>query len=768
MTKFKYILIVAIAVFASACSTTKYLPAGQKLYNGGEVKIIDKDSLSKNDAKSLTSDLEGLLRPKPNTKILGLRYKLWIYFKTQTNKRRGLKQWLNKKFGEPPVLVSTVDMVKNSSVLQNRLQNKGFFNAQVSGDTISKKGSRVAKAVYIAQVGPAYHYRKIGFPTDFNDLDTAVAGTAKESLLKVGDRFDLDVIKDERVRIDAKLKEKGFFYFGPDYLIMRYDSTIANHQVDMFVTVKPTTPDQARWIYQIRDIYVYPRYNLRDTAVKLDSAERYRWYNVIDPRKTVRPFTFKNAVLLHPGEVYNRTEHNKSLNRFIELGPFRYVKNRFEDVTPDSAKLDVYYYLTQYKRKSLQAEILGRQTSANFNGTQFNLTFRNKNTFKGGELFQLQFFVSSDIQFGGRSNGYNVYQFGVKPSLSWPRFISPWDFKTDGAYIPRTILTTGYTLINRTKLYNLNSFNASWGYQWKPNLHKQHELNLLELTYVNAASVSDKYKDSIRDTRNPALKHVIDNQFTFGPSYSYTYTNTTEDYRINSFYYNGKISLSGNLFGIVSGADTLAGKVRKLFGTPFNQYVKLENEIRFYHKLGPGSKIATRLLVGVGIPYGNSTVMPYSQQFFIGGANSLRGFSARSLGPGAYNQPTDTPTGTQFLADQSGDIKIEANLEYRPKLFSIVEGALFVDAGNIWLMRGNPLQPSSAFGKDFIKQMAADVGAGLRFNLSVLVLRTDLAFPIIKPQLPAGQRVVINKIDFRSAEWRGQNLIFNLAIGYPF
>ncbi|MFD2145506.1 BamA/TamA family outer membrane protein [Mucilaginibacter antarcticus] len=221
--------------------------------------------------------------------------------------------------------------------------------------------------------------------------------------------------------------------------------------------------------------------------------------------------------------------------------------------------------------------------------------------------------------------------------------------------------------------------------------------------------------------------------------------------------------------GIITGADTLAGKVRTILGTPFNQYVKLDNDLRFYHRLGPaGSKIAARLLVGAGIPYGNSTVMPYSQQFFIGGANSLRGFSARSLGPGAFNPAPAQTSGTQYLADQSGDIRIEANLEYRPKLFSIVEGAVFADAGNIWLMRGNPLQPGSAFGKDFIKQMAADVGVGLRFNLTVLVLRTDLAFPVIKPSLPAGQRIVINQIDFRSAEWRGRNLIFNLAIGYPF
>lgn len=767
MARLRYILILFVFL-VSACSTTKYLAPGQKLYTGGEIKITDKANTTKSDAKALSAELKTLLRPQPNATILGLRVKLWIYDKTRTNKRRGLKHWLNTRFGEPPVLVSSVDLEKNSTVVKNVLQNEGYFLAEVNGDTVSKKKSKVAKAVYTTQTGPAYHFRKVVFPTDNDDLDTAITGTAKESLLKVGDRYDLDVIKNERIRIDARLKEKGFFYFGPDNLIMQYDSTIANHQVDLFVKVKPTTPDQARWIYTIRNIYVYPKYSIRDTSAKLDSALHYQWYNVIDPKKTVKPFIFTNTILLHPNDVYNRTQHNNSLHRFIELGPFSFVKNRFEDVTPDSPKLDIYYYLTQYKRKSLQAEILGRQTSANYNGTQVNLTFRNKNTFKGGELFAVTLFASSDIQFGARNNGYNVYQVGIKPSLSWPRFVGPFDFKTNNAFIPHTILTTGYTLINRTKLYTLNSFNASFGYQWKPTLHTQHDLNLLEITYVDAANVTKIYRDSITHTRNPALQHVIDNQFTFGPTYSYTFTNTTEDFRTNTFYYNGKLSLSGNIYGLITGADTLRGKVSKLFGTPFNQYVKLENEIRFYHKTGPNSKIATRLAVDVGLPYGNSTVMPYTQQFFIGGANSLRGFQARSLGPGVYNPPLSVTQGTQFLPDESGDIKIEANLEYRPKLFSIVEGALFVDAGNIWLLRSNPNIPGGTFGKNFINQLAADAGAGLRFNLSVLILRTDLAFPIIKPSLPAGQRIVINQIDFSSSQWRGQNLIFNLAIGYPF
>src|ERR1700761_7279576 len=186
MTRFRYILFILFAVFISACSTTKFLAPGQKLYTGAEVKITDKENTKKSEAKALSEELGALLRPQPNATILGLRYKLWIYDKTRTNKRRGLKHYLNTHLGEPPVLASTVDLVKNSSILQNRLQNEGYFLAQVNGDTVSKKNSKVAKAVYSVQTGPVYRYKQITFPTDKNDLDTAVAGTAAQSFLKVG------------------------------------------------------------------------------------------------------------------------------------------------------------------------------------------------------------------------------------------------------------------------------------------------------------------------------------------------------------------------------------------------------------------------------------------------------------------------------------------------------------------------------------------------------------------------------------------------------
>jgi outer membrane protein insertion porin family len=753
MKYIKYLLLFSIIL--NACSNTKYLPNGQKLYTGGQIKIADPNGdLTKKDAKAVSQELQGLLRPKPNSSILGLKVKLYIYNKTKTNKKKGLSHFLNTKFGEPPVLISEVDVDKNSEVLQSRLQNEGYFQAQVSGDTLSK--GKTAQAIYTAQPGPNYTIRKIMFPAEKDDLDTAITRTAKQTLLIAGNNYNLDVIKNERIRIDAHLKEKGFYYFAPEDLIMRVDSTVTNHQVDIYIKVKDATPDQARRIYKINNIYVYPHYTLKDTSLKLDSAVKYRWYNVIDPQNTVRPFVFKNSVLLQPGEVYNRTDHNKSLNRFINLGPFKFVKNRFENISVDSSKLNVFYFLTQYPKKSLQLDVLERTNSANYTGTQVNLNWKNRNAFKGAEALTITLFGSRDIQFSGQNNGYNVYQTGVQGTLSWPRFISPWDFKSDNAFIPHTNLTLGYALVNRVKLYTLNSFSGSFGYEWKENLHITHDLNLINVTRVDTAHVTQQYKDSIRHTRNPTLAHVIDQQFTFGPSYGYTYTNTMETYKTNTFYYNGKVTLSGNLYGILTGADTLKGKVSKLFGVPFNQFVKIENEFHFYHKTGPTSSIASRIIVGVGLPNGNSTQLPYSQQFFIGGTNSLRGFRARSIGPGSYTPGREITSGTGFLPDESGDIKIEANLEYRPKLFSIVYGALFVDAGNIWDLRPHAGLPGAAFGKNFLSQMAADAGFGLRFDITVLVLRTDLGFPIRQPFVGSPL-----KFDFN-------NRVFNLAIGYPF
>ncbi|HYD92101.1 MAG TPA: BamA/TamA family outer membrane protein, partial [Flavobacterium sp.] len=246
---------------------------------------------------------------------------------------------------------------------------------------------------------------------------------------------------------------------------------------------------------------------------------------------------------------------------------------------------------------------------------------------------------------------------------------------------------------------------------------------------------------------------------------SYMYTNTMRKRRKHTFYYKGSLDLAGNIAGLVTGANVKQGDTTKVLGVAFSQFVKMEHDFRHYMRLGENSQLASRIIAGVGLPYGNSSELPFIRQFFIGGTNSIRAFRARSIGPGTFRPDVDQ---YDFLPDQSGDIKLEMNTEYRAKLFSVVHGALFVDAGNIWLWNDNEAKPGAQFSGDFLNELAVGTGAGLRIDLSFLVLRLDLAWPLRKPWRPEGDRWVVDEIDFGSKYWRKENLVFNLAIGYPF
>jgi len=328
--------------------------------------------------------------------------------------------------------------------------------------------------------------------------------------------------------------------------------------------------------------------------------------------------------------------------------------------------------------------------------------------------------------------------------------------------VPHTQAKIGYEKQTRIELYSLNSLKSSFGYLWKQNVHKEHGLSVVNIHYVRSSNITDEYQKQIDS--NPTLARVTEKQFIFGPSYTYTYTNTMEQEMKNTIYFQGGIDIAGNLVGLITGANLNTGNQRELLGVAFSQYVKLESDFRHYLKLGRKSQLASRLILGAGLPYGNSDQLPFIKQFFAGGINGLRAFNARSVGPGSYVPPIDS---TSFLLDQSGDLKLEMSAELRTKLFSIVQGALFVDAGNIWLLNENADKPGAAISKNFLKEIAVGVGTGLRFDFSFLILRFDLAFPIRNPNSD-GNRWVINQIDLGNKQWRSDNLVLNLAIGYPF
>ncbi|KQS89211.1 BamA/TamA family outer membrane protein [Chryseobacterium sp. Leaf394] len=773
----KYFLVSGMTATIVSCSNTKFLKDGQLLYTGAEVKV-ESDSLTKKEKSALESALEENLTPKPNSSFLGLRPKLYAYNATkEPKKEKGLRYWLKYKFGEEPVLLGDVDREFNKDIIVNYSENKGYFNAKAKYDTVSK--NKKAQVIYTLNPGGRYLISNVKFPADSSLINSEIQILKEKTLLKAGNPFDLDVIKAERQRIDDGLKDKGFYYFNPDNIIVQADSTVSkNHKVEMIVKLKDNTPKLATEQFTIDKVVVFPNYNLRDAKRGLynipmseDSLKGYEYNDiyVVDPKKKFKPRMFDRALYFDKGDIYNRKDHNLSLNRLISLGVFKFVKNEF--VVSDSLnhKFDAYYVLTPRELQSLRLEALGRTNSANYAGSELNLNWTQRNFFRGAEQFKASVYGAFDVQIGGPAEAENIFRAGANAQLSIPRIVAPFRFNSSSAFVPRTNIKLGYEFQNRTTLYTLNTFNATFGYQWKENVRKEHELNVIDISYIDPANETPKFL--ALKANNPYLQRITDQQLIFGPTYSYTYSTTMLPQK-NTFYYKGMLDLAGNITGLITGANEKEGKQKNIFGVPFSQYAKIENDVRFYHKFTEKTSLATRLIAGVALPYGNSKYIPFSRQFFVGGSNSIRAFRARTLGPGSFD-----PRGannTRAVFDQAGDIKLEMNAEYRANLYKFLNVAAFVDAGNIWLINdefneaGENIRPGGKFSKDFLSEVAVGAGVGLRLDFSILILRLDLAMPLRVPYYKKGDRWVLDRVKFGEGSWRRDNLILNIAIGYPF
>ncbi|MDQ6756574.1 MAG: BamA/TamA family outer membrane protein [Bacteroidota bacterium] len=745
-----------------SCSNTRNLPPGDALYTGATVKI--KNNIPKKAKTVLEEDLTGLTRPKPNRKILGIPFKLTFFnMAGDPNKKSFIRNFL-RKIGEPPVLLSDLNLVNNTKVLQNYLENKGYFHAAVSGDTTVK--GKKAHANYTVETGTLYTIKNIMFPHDTtSQLGMAIKNTQPNTLIKSGVPFNLDLIKAERSRIDAALKQKGYYFFSPDYILVDADSTIGNNMVNLYITIKSTTPLSARKPYLINEIYIYPNYTLNTAAVDTSHVNEifYNGYYVVDKDKMFKPNLFEHIMQFKPNDLYNRKAHNLALNRLINLGVFKFVKNRFE-VDPYTDELNTFYYLTPFPKKTLRAEISGNTKSNNNAGSVISFSWRNKNFLKGAELLAMNAYVGSEIQFSGRQQGFNTNKLGGEVSITVPKFIIPFFvFNTKGAYVPKSYARIGYDLLNRTKLYTLNSFRADLGYSWKPNERKEYKYNPISISYVQPLNVTKRYSDSI--VHDFTLKKAIEKQFIIGSNATYSYNEIVDDPKGKGWFVTTNLDLSGGIVGLIKHPNLKAGDTVKIFGAPYSQYAKTEADVRHYSRLGPKTIWANRIDLGFGFPYGNSYELPFIKQFFIGGTNSLRGFRSRTVGPGTYISPR--ADSTDFYPDQSGDIKLEINTEIRQKISGILECAFFAEAGNIWLKNKNKDKPGAEFTKDFLSQLAIDAGIGLRFDLQILLLRFDVAVPLRKPWF-VPPPTALQQIDFKSAVWRKQNIVFNIGIGYPF
>ncbi|WP_158963022.1 translocation and assembly module lipoprotein TamL [Myroides fluvii] len=751
--------------FLSSCSSTKYIPEGEALYTKGIVEI-EGTELGKSKKKEIEEALEVLLRPEPNSSFLGFRPKLFFHnLGGDPAKTSKVRRWMRNSLGEPPVLFSQVDLEHNQAILVNRMENDGYFNVRVQPDTLTINEKKKA-AQYTINPGAQFTINEVTFLNDSTPLQQTIYEAGNRwTRLKKDKPYNLEQIKEERVRFDNYVKNKGYFYFSPNNLLVQVDSAVGNHKVNLFVKVKEDTPEMAKKAYTINKVYIFSDYSLADTDIKRDiqTAQSYKGFEIVDPKNKFKSRIYDRTVYLEEGELYNRNDHNLSLNRLVNLGVFKYVKNQFELADSITNKLDVYYFLTPDSPKSIRLELLGKTNSASYNGAELNVNWSHKNFLKGAELFSVSAYGGADFQMSSKNKGYNVYKGGLEASLTWPRLIAPGNFHSSSGYIPRTRAMIGGEYLERSQLYSLISFKGSWGYLWKENVRKEHQFNALEVNYVTPQNITDLYRETA--TGNPSLERVLDKQLIFGPTYTYTYTNTMNKYKKNTIYYRGGLDFSGNITGLFMGADVEKDKEKAILGVPFSQYVKTEHDFRHYLKLGKTAQLVSRIHAGIGYAYGNSTNLPYTKQFYVGGSNSIRAFRARTLGPGNFDPNSFE---AKFIPDQSGDMLLEFNFEYRKKLVSIIHGALFVDGGNIWNLNEVSDRPGGKISGDFYKEIALGAGAGLRFDITFLVVRFDFAFPLRVPYNEPGERWVVKDINFGNGKWRKDNLMFNLAIGYPF
>jgi outer membrane protein insertion porin family len=759
------LVLVAVAgvfaVFALGCSNTAYLAQGEKLYTGANVSIESKESIP--DKSALESQLDLLAKPAPNGKFLGVfRLKLSLY-------NIGI---FKESLGEPPVLLHSVVPDRVAARMRTLLEGKGYFQPDVRY-TVREEAS-TADVQYVATIHSPYRINGVTVKDGSTTLFDAICSTMGETLLAAGAQYDIVKLKQERERIDAALKEKGYFYFSPDFIVFQADSTAGNKTVDLSLQVKKDIPVEATHIYTIGNIYIYSGYSLnRDTATipTGDSVSVDGCY-YIDLDKKFQPDVIVRSVFFRKGAAYSRIDHDHTLNRLMNLGVFKFVNIRF--VEADSAgipRLEPHIYLTPLPMKTIRFELKGVSQSDNLAGPVFESSFRNRNLFGGAELFTQSFEAGVQSPIGGGPSGGNSYEIGTRGELDLPKFVTPFRLENvSSLFPPKTRMVLGLSLLHRLLYYQLFSVDASFGYIWKESVNTEHNLSPLSITFAHLTNRTQKFNDLL--STNPFLRKSFEEQFIIGQNYSFTFNDQLEKDHKNHLYFKGSIDLSGNLLQLVQSLfikhKATPDTPYKFFGTTYSQYYKFDIDVRkYYNSSDQTASLASRLIVGIGIPYGNSATMPYVKQFYIGGSNSVRAFAAGGLGPGTYRIP-DSVAANSFI-DQAGDIKLEANTEYRFPIVSIVRGALFFDAGNIWLMREDPGRPGAKFsGTTFLDEIAVGTGFGLRLDLSFFILRCDLAFPLRVPSLPTTERWVISKINFGDPLWRKNNLALNIAIGYPF
>ena len=821
-----YICFLISVFLLSGCSTTKHLPEGELLYTGikdinysdhakkkkkrshrdsiGVItsiadavktvdelfsaqtspdikKIMENASLSDKEKKKAVkavrkadgdafenakTEVDAVLACPPNNSFFGssslrtpLPFGLWIYNSFHSSKG-GPGRWLFKNFASDPVLVSTVNPDTRARVATNTLHNYGYFRGRVRFEVLPSKNPKKAKLAYTVKTNSLYRLDSIsyiGFPPVGDSL---IRATQRKSLLRKNDPFSVVNLSGEQARIEKLFRDNGFYYYASGYTTYRADTAAVPNKVQLQVLPIAGVPERVKHRWYVGKTYVSVRHT--EDEVLTDSSGRRTKFYFSGKKIPLRQNLWNRNIHHRRGDIYSLADQKLTMEKLTQLNLFSQIDMSFlpRDTSSLCDTLDLHINAVMDKHYDGDFEMSVTQKSNDLIGPGLSFGLTRRNAFRGGEKIRFKVYGSYEWQTGRKSgNGgsaLNSYEVGTQLSFDFPRVIFPGVGRRTFRFPASTVFSLNSELINRASYFNMVSLGAEWTYKWNKSATSKNEFTLLGLDFNRIISKTSKFEEIM--SNNPALYVSMRDQFV--PSMHYTYTFTSPSGKRNPVWWQTSVKEAGNL---TSALYSLSGKGfntkdKTLFNNPFAQFVKVSSELHTTFKLSSSLKLATRLMGGFIYSFGNSDVAPYSEQFFVGGANSVRGFTVRSIGPGRFR----TDASKYSYMDQTGDLKLEANAELRFPIFGYLKGAIFVDAGNVWLIRQDEARPGGQFKlSDFLGSVALSTGAGLRYDMDFLVLRLDLGVALHNPSETSSSGY------FNIAKFT-DGLSLHFAIGYPF
>ena len=770
MNQRNYLIGLLLGLLSWSCSTTKNLPEGAVLYTG-----ISKIEIQQPDAseagRSTVEEVEAALAYPPNNALLGsssvrvpFPFGLWVY-NAFVNKEGKVSRWIFNKLAAKPVLISTVNPDVRVKVARNLLNEYGYFNGATSYALVpDKKDPRKAKIAYQVTMNQPYTIDSILYVRMRNRVDSLLPRLSSERLIRKGDNFNVVRLQEERERIADRLRDNGYYYFRPEYMIYQADTTITPGKVSLRIVPKEGMPRNALipWKLGNVDFYLNGYRNEQPT----DSI-RYKDLTIhYEGKLRVRPKVLYDRLYFRPGDRYSQTQQERSQTALARLGIFRYAEFQYapRDTMRRQDILDLRIH-TVYDLPldgELELNVTAKSNDQIGPGAVFSVTKRNM--FGGGETFGVKLRGSYEWQTGNKLDAggskINSYELGLSTTLTFPRLLFPTLGKRDLNFPATTTFRIYADQLNRARFFKMLSFGGDASYEFQPSATSHHSVTPFTWAYNLLQHTTAEF-DSIADS-NKALMKSLQDQFVPSMSYTYTYDDSPITTKRHHVWLQGSITQAGLL---MNAAYAIAGKPfdkegKKLFGNPFAQFIKGTVEARYNYQLGENQRLVGRIMAGAIYSYGNARTAPYNEQFYVGGANSVRAFTIRSIGPGRYYQSSDE--NKYAYIDRTGDLKFEANLEYRFPIMGDLHGATFLDCGNIWLLREDPDRPGGRLkAGHFFKDLALGTGFGFRYDMDFLVIRFDVGIGLHLPY-ETGKSGYYNLPRFKDG------MGYHFAIGYPF